>query len=644
MTTPYLSNTDFNEDQQTCRECLSSSFFTDVAQGDAICTNCGVVAQSHIPYAGPDWREPDAADSSAKVSSARCGGVLIDESKYYGGLEPTTMSTYVYGGIHGCGQHVAKEARLRQSLVKTHKVVEALMEKRWKKQIEKKKFLAIARKRKREERGVGQDEEDTEIDGDCQIQDPISTVPVKWSLYRALLLHGNSEETSHIKDADIERAYLRQNMDPNQRKISMDIYRAHKALNGALLKLNLAENRAAFDDIMDLICQFASKKRGFCVRGISSRPSKLDAKDKKVIERHKEWNKARHIAAVSSAFIYFVCKKHRLGRSLADICASFQATDMKYTILLNEDLIKPTHCSKAMNEIKSLFPDFVQTTLSAHAPSVENVPSSAVLERTSNHLHMNDVASTTNLVGHMMQKLLLPPTAVKAVTMLVLHCKHQQLTTGNGSGTKITTIIASVAGLVCSAGVKMQNIANDSIRSGKRKQSVHIKPKKRIKLEKSSLSKSSAVSPLTPKLEKCISLKPLPVTSMTNVKVETGSVQNAPLTPGANTTVLKTDILFSRGPDPASSEGRTYWYEWSHERTWKRSISLIERSCNVSGKTVQDYYKKQIYPRRNTLLELLQTPDIQDSKTGVKKNRAHKLCILLRHIAAAAPLIDVLLD
>lgn len=626
MSVPYCTNTDFNQEHQTCRECLSSDLLTDVAQGDIICTNCGVVAQSHNAYLGAEWRDFD--DDAGQASSARCGGVLVDESKYYGGLEPTMLSSSVYGGQynHG-GERAAKEARLRQNLLKTHKVVEGLIEKRWKKQIEKKKFLANARRRKREEGGCTQNcvgDEDTEIDEASEIQDLPSAVPLKWSLHRALLLHGESNEIpSQYRDAKSERDYLRAQMDTSQRKASLEVYRANKSLNSALLKLNLTENRNAFGDVMDMMCRYASKKRGFIVRGVSTRAARGD---KKLLEQHKEWNKERQMAAIGSAFIYFVCKKHRLGRSLVEICSSFRVTDINYPLLLKQDLIKPAHCSKAMNEIKLLFPDFVQSaTSSALGVTPETTTSLATSAAQSNSgmLHMNDVSSTTNLVEHMMRKLTLPPAAVKAIITLVLHCKQQQLSTGDGSGTKQSTLIASVAVLVCCAGAKMRKLATDSVHSEKRKRLVHIKPRKRIKLEKGIIP------------------TPAFVPSMAGVKVSPNKVTSAS---AANVTCLKTEVSLSRSPSPMPQVSRSHWQEWSHERTWARSLKLIEMSCNVSGKVIQEYYKNHLHPKRKDLLELLQKPGTQDSNTGATRKFAFKLNILLQQMAAAAPLMGAVLE
>eukprot|EP00555_Chaetoceros_dichaeta_P009095 CAMPEP_0198255802 /NCGR_PEP_ID=MMETSP1447-20131203/5853_1 /TAXON_ID=420782 /ORGANISM="Chaetoceros dichaeta, Strain CCMP1751" /LENGTH=553 /DNA_ID=CAMNT_0043942277 /DNA_START=104 /DNA_END=1762 /DNA_ORIENTATION=+ len=553
MSVPYFSNTDFHQDEQTCRECFSSALSTDVAQGDVICTDCGVVAQSHNPYLGAEWRDFDTADDLAKgqASSARCGGVLVDESKYYGGLEPTMMSSSVFGGQygHGSSERAAKEAKIRQNLLKTHKVVEVLMEKRWKKQIEKKQFLADARKRKREEWGIGQDEEETEIEGADQIQDPLSMVPERWSLHRALLLHGRSDEIpSQYRDADSEREYLRGQMDASQRKASLDVYRANTSINGALLKLNLAETRKVFNDIMEMVCQYAAKKKGFTVRGVSTRVVKLE---KKALEQQKECNKERQIAAVGSAFIYFICKKQRLGRSLTEICASFQVTNRNYPLSSKEDLIKPTHCSKAMNEIKLLFPDFVQSvTLSASDHSTKSSVSSSVAQKTSNRLHSNEISSTTNLIEHTMQKLNLPLTAVNAITALVLYCRQQQLASGHGSGTTKNTLIASVTVLVCGAGEKMQKLATDSIRSGKRKQIGQIRLRKRIKLE-------NGISP-----------KPSFVSSMTAVNTDDDSSTKTMPTSVAKVISMDTDTLLSSSPIPITNDGRSYWYEWSREKTW----------------------------------------------------------------------------
>ena len=171
----------------------------------------------------------------------------------------------------------------------------------------------------------------------------------------------------------------------------------------------------------------------------------------------------------------------------------------------------------------------------------------------------------------------------------------------------------------------MQRLATDFVRSGKRKQTMHIKPRRRIKVENGTST-------------------PLLASSMASVKGVTVSPHKVQSTSVASVTPAKTDNLLLNSPDTISNEGRSYWHEWSHERTWARDLNLIERSCNVSGKVVKDYYKKQLFPSRKSLLELLQKSDIQDSKTGVKRKLALRLSILLQHIAAAAPLMGVVVE
>ena len=92
----YKNYNDNDEELQNkqCRHCHTPSLLLDWAQGDRVCTNCGIVDEQHIRDDRPEWREFDDADDLAKgaPSRARCGMVPVDETRFLGGLEPTTLS------------------------------------------------------------------------------------------------------------------------------------------------------------------------------------------------------------------------------------------------------------------------------------------------------------------------------------------------------------------------------------------------------------------------------------------------------------------------------------------------------------------------------------------------------------------------
>jgi len=621
MSIPYFSKNPYNQDERYCRQCHSTAFCTDVAQGDIICTNCGVVAQSHIPHLGPEWRDFDAPDDLAKgaASSARCGTVPVNESKYIGGLEPTTMTNSIYGEHygHGSAELAAKEAKVRRSLIKTHRVVEAFIEKRWKKNLEDRKLDRIVDS---DVRPDARGEEKMEREEESRF------ISEKWSVDRALLLHGTPDELPSQEDVKNQREYLSKKMDASQRKTSLDVYHAYKLVKGALQRLHLIDNTQVFTEIIEMVCRYASTKKSFSVRGVSTRVAKMD---KKLAEQQKEWNKRRQMGAIGSAFIYLICKRNGLGRSLIEICNSFRVTDANIPFLVNkENLVKATHFSKAIKEVKLLFPDYVQSaTLRASSHLLAETPTSASIQLESkgaqgNVLNLSEATSTANLIEHMMKKLNLSPTALTGITTIVLHCKQEAFDLG--IGTKQIALIASVAVLVCDAGVIMQRLATKMIEPGNSVlgKGKHMRPnkkRKRIEVNKPPNSSQPSISTSDGKI-----VKEEPINSL----CESVSKKS-----------IKSD-LFSYSPIPLINNDRAYWYEWTNEKPWDRGLKQIEASCNISGSSVQEFYKKKLYPRRKDLLELLQGSLIQEN-ARVNKKLGCKVHMLFHNIAAAAPLMTV---
>jgi len=93
----------FDETPTYCRHCLSTQrLYLDRSQGDIVCRDCGVVAESRIFDLGPEWldyQNDSELDPNLTYSTqARCSMVPVNESKYIGGLESTSLSTQPYRG------------------------------------------------------------------------------------------------------------------------------------------------------------------------------------------------------------------------------------------------------------------------------------------------------------------------------------------------------------------------------------------------------------------------------------------------------------------------------------------------------------------------------------------------------------------
>ncbi|KAI5074021.1 hypothetical protein GOP47_0012034, partial [Adiantum capillus-veneris] len=66
---------------EMCRDCGRETQITlDYASGDSICTECGLVMESHIVDERPEWRVFEGDDSSDKVRVGAPGSLLLDSN------------------------------------------------------------------------------------------------------------------------------------------------------------------------------------------------------------------------------------------------------------------------------------------------------------------------------------------------------------------------------------------------------------------------------------------------------------------------------------------------------------------------------------------------------------------------------------
>eukprot|EP00985_Skeletonema_marinoi_P014358 scaffold7268_cov93-Skeletonema_marinoi.AAC.1 len=113
--TPYTSS----HSTTPCPYCTAppTSFHYDRISGDLICTQCGVVLDDHLRDETSEWREfgtvEDVARGNVPGRKARCGDVVVDESRWVGGLMPTTVGREPYaGGGGGAGGNAEERQKL----------------------------------------------------------------------------------------------------------------------------------------------------------------------------------------------------------------------------------------------------------------------------------------------------------------------------------------------------------------------------------------------------------------------------------------------------------------------------------------------------------------------------------------------------
>ena len=294
----------------------------DSTAGDLICTQCGTVLDSHLRDPSAEWREfanTNEVDTNSNMRKARCGrDVLVDETKWVGGLMPTKMSSTVYAGSNGVARGTSDEkhrmAIVRGRLKRTHNMIENMIE-----QEQKERYRNVVLERKARDAQIdrGEIEEDNtsnedgiEVNGDYEglmrqrgeefppstrkraaVGDQeeeehafISLKDKKWSLSDAIILYGTLEQvqqwsTSTPSTADewtqstleTERAQLFKKCDASRRTSLQKLHMTFTILEKAALKLDLnGPANPTFRESMSWLLKFVSKTDSIRIKGISS--------------------------------------------------------------------------------------------------------------------------------------------------------------------------------------------------------------------------------------------------------------------------------------------------------------------------------------------------------------------------------------
>ena len=163
-----------------CRACRSvTSIRIDWSQGDRICTACGVVQEERICDRNPEWRDYGDRDDHNNNNNdiggchrARSGMIPTDESKYIGGLQPTTLSRSVYQGSNGVGKVVSNSSssssftpNIVQRLRKVHRKIENGIQNKSKVAMKEATWNLQSLKKKRHHHNLERRPRDTTITG-----------------------------------------------------------------------------------------------------------------------------------------------------------------------------------------------------------------------------------------------------------------------------------------------------------------------------------------------------------------------------------------------------------------------------------------------------------------------------------------------
>jgi transcription initiation factor TFIIIB Brf1 subunit/transcription initiation factor TFIIB len=625
-TSPVLSLP--QEQTQRCRSCQSTELYVDWSQGDRICTSCGVVDEGNLLDDRPEWREFNDDNDLAKngKSGARSGLVVVDDARYLGGLQPTTLSKQVFGGSTGHSNLTRKRLlaanhRLDRTMEKMHaqslKTAKLSHRARKRKPLDEESDIDMDHVRPEYEQMLIQEEEDAH-----RVQAALQAD--KWSLQRAIRLFAPPEQVSALNQEE-EIEDLNKRLSAPLKRASQDLYSAYSMLLAAAQTLHLPDRVS--NEATTMLCRYASRRDGLTVRGVAStlkRKSKASVskqEEEAAKEALRDYNKTKQMGSLCAALLFFTARNLGWPRSLVEVCESIQPANLSGQHLEagNDQFIKRKHCSRAMTEVRELFPDYARpvAVASGAARTIDGGNDNAI----------------TNFAEHAIRKLDLPPVAEACVRLLVLQHRKEQDSMDTSNGKRLPTICASMTYFVSAAGEIMQRLALQATQTGKRRTTSApsaAPPAKKIKM-------ADAQDPNQTKQ------------AVEHVKQEEAATD----IPGMKLDVeLLPDVisLEDDGHDIAAEqrayEMRRMWDAWAEQMPWSRSVALVESSCGVSRNLFLDYYKANIYPQRHALLNVLrEAVSNSDARTDESAHESVTLTetplasVLLPHIVTAAPLM-----
>jgi hypothetical protein len=645
---PSTAGTFEDVEDERCQACHATALYTDWPQGDRVCTNCGLVAQGHIVDTGPEWKDFNEADDLVKglPSGARSGLVAVDESKYIGGLQPTTLSKHSFGGESHGGFGTA---RIRKRLRATNRKLDHMMETIHTKALSEAKLD----RRIRLKRGRDHVDEDTSSSSIRPEMDSLvlheeeeahrmhtALYAEKWSLDRSIMLFGLAHEQSHVSDD--EREDLQNTLDSTTRKASQDLYTAYSMLKQATEALQLPDR--VMVEASHRLVRFVTRKDGFRIPGLASRLSKDSVgtlqEQKEAVKQHSEYTARKQMAALGAALLFLTARSLGWTRSLHEISSAFASHSVNDVGDKDSNgqiapFIKGKHVSRAMKEIQSTFPEYFRHSSSSSDPTSSGASQNA--------------ATVANFVEHALRKLQLPPVAEASICTLLIHMREEQLKSGDLGGVKLPTLCAGIAYLVCNAGSAMQRLAQQherSLQSSNQPQRSHA------------MSVDNGPAESDPICKKNESQE----TNITNHSTSISKVPPISVGKGANSdeddgisSELKTDDddapfdVFSHAAileDPSEKDAyelKRMWDAWAEQISWARSGIELEQSCGVSRNVILDFYRAELYPRRADLLKSL-ADAVQMPRSGEKDPRSlHETPlapILMSHFGTAASVMN----
>lgn len=582
------THTTHNDDEdRRCRSCSSAALRVDWPAGDRVCTDCGLVDAERLMDQRPEWRE---FEDEAPTAPVRCGLVPNNEQKWVGGLQPTTLSKYVYG------EPSARSSQMRKTLVKCHQIIERNMEKRHSRMVKDAHLDRLIRKRKRREELESNGHTGPHLDRLIALEEEEDTTLAqraalyaqKWSLTRCLLLCGTPEQQSAAKCEEDTGTLeeLKQSMDSVLLNAARELYRGYTILMTTGQTLQLPDH--VLNEASQFLAAYAVAKDGLTVRGVASQLKRNQSKQTSV-EAHqqaqsalREYNTVRQCSALTVALLFYTARRKGHFRPLADVCRSIPSNVIHSQIHLDwtrgEPLLKMKHCSRAMAEIKQHFPEL------AKSPAVPpEMVQRGTQQAQSDTLTSMDTLSLQNYIVHATRSLQLPPVAAACLQILVKSAAD--------NSERLPVQTASLTYFLAMVGQTMQKLAMQS------------SPRKRPRHSQS--------------------LRP-PTTQ------ELARIGKEAETETTKASSEADEILETMAAEEKAYQMQRMWNAWKDQTPWWRSLPEISKAVQVPAHQIRTHYQHKIYPHRHALLQCLAEAETENAPLS---------SVLLPQISLAAPLM-----
>ena len=409
-------------------------------------------------------------------------------------------------------------------------------------------------------------------------------------------------------------------------------------------------------------------------------------KAKDALEREEEkqvirqLNKVRQMASLCAGIVFWIARYRNKPRTILAVCESFIYND--------HEKVSKKHCSRALQELRTCFPELVQLSTTTPTPipntttsilshlcnARSTVPEAICVQQnqdaldSGNNIDLSAIESMIHIVEHALQKLHLPPVAEASVRYLVLYQYLQQLSESSNVSPEHPAALAKLVPIRCAAltymitsvGRIMQQLAKQAqhqqhdLNPQNDKKRFPMTSDEDVETKKMKHTESPPYDddPLSNDLMSIdLFTDDSPMNAALNT-LETGQPMSVPV---PSSSLLSSSIVLA---EHRAYEMRRMWDAWSGQLPWDRSMIQIEQSTKVTRKNMMEYYKHHIYPHRFVLLEALRDSmkeKNRDSLSTVRRletsptlflsledsllKRTPLSSVLLSNILVAAPLL-----